>query len=418
MSLLVFNSQFLNIMRKLIRLIIFGVFMVLPILVMGQNRKLLEEKRKGLLKDIKTTDVLLKETAKNKELTYERYIAIKEQVKSRKELVKTIQKEISSYNNSLVRTSYVIEALGEDIDKLKKDYENLLQMAYRRKVMKSDLLFLFSAQSFNDAFKRWQYIKQYDKYRRKQAERILETQQSLERKKVQQEKRKEDKETLLGSEKKHLRKLEQELRTKDKLLKELKTNESSLRKKISKKKDEHESLNVAIETIIEKDFVVNRRNNRTTLKKPNDIENPASTSANYGADFHSNRGKLPWPVNGVISSYFGKQNHPTLKDIIIDNSGIDILARKSAKVKPIADGVVAAVRFVPGNDYLVIVQHGTYYTLYSKLEEHYVKKGDQVSPLEEIGMVRTDSKTGKTELHFEVWRNQVRLNPKDWIARN
>jgi len=406
-------------MRKLIKLTIFCIFMILPILAIGQNRKLLEEKRKGLLKDIKNTDVLLKETAKNKELTYERYITIKAQVSARKELVQTIQKEISSYDNSLVRTSFVIESLGEDIDKLKKDYENLLQMAYRRKVMKSDLLFLFSAQSFNDAFKRWQYIKQYDKYRRKQAKRILETQQSLERKKVQQEERKGDKERLLGSEKSHLLKLEQELKTKNKLLKELKSNESSLRKKISKKKNEHESLNVAIETIIEKDFVVDRRKNRTTTpKKPNNIENPASSAASYGANFHANRKKLPWPVSGVISSYFGKQNHPTLKDIIIDNSGIDILARKSAKVKPIADGVVAAVRFVPGNDYLVIVQHGTYYTLYSKLEEHYVKKGDIVSPSEEIGMVRTDSKTGKTELHFEVWRNQVRLNPRDWIGRN
>jgi murein DD-endopeptidase MepM/ murein hydrolase activator NlpD len=199
------------------------------------------------------------------------------------------------------------------------------------------------------------------------------------------------------------------------LLNELKSNEKTLRKKISKRKGEHENLNVTIENIIEKDLVGGRKKNRTVPDKPS--KNSAS-SIDYSSSFQSGRGNLPWPVRGVISSYFGKQNHPTLKDIIINNSGIDILAMQSSRVKPIAAGEVAAVRFVPGNDYLVIIQHGTFYTLYSKLEEHYVKKGDKVSPSDEIGMVKTDSNTGKTELHFEVWRNQTRLNPRDWIYRH
>lgn len=402
-------------MKKLNKASIFIFLTILPILVVGQSRKQLEDKRKKLLKDIKTTDGLLKETKKNKKLTYERYITIKEQIKVRNELVKTIQEEVNSYDVSLERTADVIISMDEDIEQLKKDYKNLLQMAYRRKLMKSDLLFLFSAQSFNDAFKRWQYLKQYDRYRKKQANRILETQLSLESKLDLQEERKEDKERLLASEKNHLLTLEEELKTKNKLLKELKSNEKTLRKKISKRRNEHESLNVAIENIIEKDFVGNRRKNRNVPDKPSKSN---SSKMDYSNSFQSGRGNLPWPAKGVISSYFGKQNHPTLKDIIIDNSGIDILTKQSARVSPIAEGEVAAVRFVPGNDYLVIVQHGTFYTLYSKLEEHYVKKGDKVSPSDDIGMVRTDSKTGKTELHFEVWRNQTRLNPRDWISRN
>jgi septal ring factor EnvC (AmiA/AmiB activator) len=402
-------------MKKLNKLSLLIILLALPILVIGQNRKQLENKRKGLLKDIKITDQLLKETKKNKNLTYERYLTIKEQIKARNELVKTIQEEVGSYDVSLERTADVIISLDEDIEQLKEDYKNLLQMAYRRKLMKSDLLFLFSSQNFNDAFKRWQYLKQYDRYRKKQATRILETQLSLESKLDLQEDRKEDKERLLASEKNHLLTLEQELKTKNKLLKELKSNEKTLRKKISKRKDEHENLNVAIENIIEKDFVGGRKKNRTVPDKSN---NSPSNKIDYSNSFQSGRGNLPWPVRGVVSSYFGKQNHPTLKDIIIDNSGIDILAIQSARVKPIAEGEVAAVRFVPGNDYLVIIQHGTFYTLYSKLEEHYVKKGDKVSPSDEIGMVRTDSKTGKTELHFEVWRNQTRLNPRDWISKH
>ncbi|MGK0387709.1 MAG: septal ring factor EnvC (AmiA/AmiB activator) [Maribacter sp.] len=402
-------------MKKLNKLLLLIIFLLLPMLMIGQNRKQLEEKRKGLLKDIKVTDQMLKETKKNKNLTYERYITIQEQIKARNELVKTIQQEVGSYDLSLERTADVIISLDEDIEQLKKDYKNLLQIAYRRKLMKSDLLFLFSSQNFNDAFKRWQYLKQYDKHRKKQAKRILETQLSLEGKLDLQEERKEKKERLLASEKNHLLTLEQELKTKNRLLKELKSNEKTLRKKISKRKGEHENLNVTIENIIEKDLVGGRKKNRTVPDKPS--KNSAS-SIDYSSSFQSGRGNLPWPVRGVISSYFGKQNHPTLKDIIINNSGIDILAMQSSRVKPIAAGEVAAVRFVPGNDYLVIIQHGTFYTLYSKLEEHYVKKGDKVSPSDEIGMVKTDSNTGKTELHFEVWRNQTRLNPRDWIYRH
>ena len=403
-------------MRRFNGLGIFCLVLFLPILSFGQARKQLETKRKGLLKDIRNTDQLLKETKRSKELTYERYLTIREQIRKRQELVSTIHEEIISYDASLIRTEEVIESLDEDIIKLKRDYENLLQMAYRRKLMKSDLLFLFSAQSFNEAFKRWQYLKQYDKYRKKQASRIIETQRSLEKKIEQQGEKRKEKERLLASEKNHLLKLEHELKTKNKLLKELKSNEKSLRRKISRKKNEHENLNVAIENIIEKDFVGSRKQNRVLPKKEKNKNN--APSIDYAASFKTNKGKFPWPVRGVVSSYFGKQDHPTLKDIIIDNSGIDILTKRGSKVKPISKGKVAAVRFVPGNDYLIIIQHGSYYTLYSKLEEHYVKKGDIVSPDKEIGMVRTDIKSGKTELHFEVWKNQARLNPRDWISRN
>ncbi len=409
--------RFLLLIKKQDRFFVFLLFLALPIIVFGQSRKNLESKRKDILYEIRKTDDLLRETSKNKELTYEKFITLKKQIENRKELVKTIQEELSYYDESLERTADVIESMNEDILRLKKDYDQLLRFAYRRKLMKSDLLFLFSAQSFNDAFKRWQYLKQYDKYRKKQAYRIIQTQKSLEKKIQKQEERKEEKERLLSSEKSHLLVLEHELTSKNKLLKQLKREEKKLRKKISKKKKAHEQLNIAIEGIIQEGVISQRAESRKPKVK---IEkaNPSSTSNRMlSGDFKSNKGKFPWPVQGVVSSHYGKQAHPTLPDITINNSGIDILTTSHEKVKPIASGVVAAVRFVPGNDYLVIVQHGNYYTLYSKLEEHYVKKGDKVSPNDELGKVRTDGQTGKSELHFEIWKQQTRMNPKWWLSK-
>ncbi len=394
------------------------MFLLLPLLVIGQTRKNLETKRKSILKNIRNTDQLLRETSRNKELTYEKFITTQKQIENRKELIKTIKEELVYYDESLLRTSSVIQSLQDDTDRLKKDYEQLLRFAYKRKLMQSDLLFLFSAQSFNDAYKRWQYLKQYDKYRKKQAYRIIQTQKSLENKIKLQAERKEEKERLLGSEKSHLLVLEHELESKNQLLKQLKSDEKKLRNKISDNKKDHEQLNVALEKIIKEGVIGQRIQNRvkpaTKVIQPK--ENVAENRVLSGS-FRTNKGKYPWPVKGVVSSYYGKQAHPTLPDITIDNSGIDILTTNHALVKPIASGEVAAVRFVPGNDYLVIIKHGQYYTLYSKMEEHFVKKGDKVSPNDTIGKVRTDIKTGKSELHFEVWDKQKRMNPRWWLAK-
>ncbi len=404
-------------MTKSIKSTLLLLVFLIPLISFGQTRKNLEIKRKSILKDIRSTDKLIKETSRNKELTYEKFIALKKQIENRKELVKTIKEELAYYEKSYERTSSVITSLSSDIERLKKDYEQLLRLAYKRKIMQTDLLFLFSAQSFNDAFMRWRYLKQYDKYRKKQAYRIIQTQESLTRKIKKQGELKEEKERLLGSEKSHLLVLEMDLEKKNKIFQQLKREEKKLRKRIKKHKNEHEQLNVAIEKIIKEGVIGNRVENRKPNVKIEKTNAHSSANRKLSGSFKSNKGKFPWPVSGVVSRHYGKQSHPTLPDITINNSGIDILTTNDAKVKPISSGTVAAVRFVPGNDYLVIVQHGNYYTLYSKLEEHYVKKGDTVSAEDTIGKVRTDGKTGKSELHFEIWNKQTRMNPRWWLSK-
>ncbi len=385
---------------------IFIAFTAIP--SYAQERKELEGKRKQLIKDIKATDKLLKETETNKQLTYERYLALKQQIKTRKELVGIIKKELEYIDGSIERTTEVIGLLEEDIERLKDDYSAMLRSAYMRKLMKTDLLFLFSSDDFNKTYKRWQYLKQYDKYRQHQADRIIATRESLERKIKLKEERKLQKEELLNNEKQQLSALQKELKKKDSLLQELKRNEKNLKASIKEKNAKHESLNIAIEGILEEGMVSNR-----TRTKPDSPSTPSVPGATK--DFKSMKGKLPRPVQGTISGYFGKQAHPTIPDVMINNSGIDILCRKGSQAKAVHDGEVLAVRFVQGADYIVVVGHGEYYSLYSKLADHTVKKGDSVSKGDVIGNVATDKSSGKTELHFEIWRLQTRLNPQSWI---
>ncbi len=386
-------------------------FISFPFAFFGQAKKQLENKRKSLLYDIKNTNKILNQTSKNKEQAYERLLAVQVQIKNREALIQTIQEEMEIYEQSIFRSTEVIQSLEQDAIKVKEDYEEMLRMAYRRKLMKSDLAFIFSATNFNKAYKRWQYIKQYDKYRKKQAQRIIATQESLKKKLEQLEYKKEEKTELFISEQNQLVLLNDELKSKKSLYKKLKSNEKKLRNKILQQKKEHESLNKAIEQLIETEIIAQRKRNRTY--------NPSSSDTNQNSSSFKNlKGTLPLPVeNGVISSRFGKQAHPYLPDITIDNSGIDILCQNNANVYPVANGEVAIIKFMPGTDYLVIIQHGEYYTLYSKLENINIKKGEKVNANTIIGNVRKDKKTGKSEMHFEIWKNQTRLNPSYWLKK-
>ncbi len=403
--------KFLPTIKGQIKSILFISLLLLPFIAFGQGRKKLESKRKALLSTLKKNKSLLRETKKNKELTYAQFLALKEQVETRRELLITVREEIGVYTNSITRTQEVVESLENDIIRLKEDYGNLLRLAYKQRTTKSNLLFLFSSANFNDAYKRWQYLRQYDQYRKNQASRIVETQKSLERKIALQAERKQEKEKLLVTEEETLVKLKSEMQEKDNILKKLKSKEKQLRSDIKKKQRQHEQLNTEIENIIKGEVNRRRENNRNArITRTPTVDLSGKTN-----NFRARRGQLPWPLDyGIISSRFGKQAHPTIPDIQIDNSGVDIMTQPAALVKPVFPGTVVAVRYVSGSDYLVIVQHGEYYTLYSQLEDHYVKKDDKVTLDTNLGILANDK---RPELHFEVWRNNIRLNPGDWLKR-
>jgi len=129
--------------------------------------------------------------------------------------------------------------------------------------------------------------------------------------------------------------------------------------------------------------------------------------------FPENKGFLSWPVEGFIANRFGKQRHPTLRDVEIDNNGIDIRTKQNAKVSAVYNGIVVGKSFIPGNYNVLVIRHGDYLTVYSRLEEAYVDKGDGVFSGQNIGKVVTED--GVSIMHFEVWNNKQKEDPANWI---
>ncbi len=392
------------------------LFFLLALSVLpAQSRRDLEDKRKSLLREIDKTNTQLSKTKESKAANLNRYVALQSQINKRQQVIHTIQDEIEHAEAGIQRAQEVTAALSEDIAGLKQDYASLLRRAHRMRQNQNGLVFLFSASGLNDAFRRWQYLRQYERHRRRQANLIRETQEALGAKATQLEQRIAEKQRLLGTQEEQRELLGKEMEDKDRTIQTLKKDESKLAAQLEKQQKSHQKLNSSIETVIREEVTKKKQaaRNPETLKSFS-AKSPTSEPAREDvvSPFSKRKGKLPWPVSdGQVVRKFGQQPHPTLKNVQITNNGIDIRAASRATVSVVFEGKVVGIQFIPGYKNTVVVQHERYYTVYSNLQDVSVSKGDDLAAGQDIGTLGGDT----PELHFEVWREKERLNPAFWI---
>ncbi|HHJ49625.1 MAG TPA: hypothetical protein ENJ88_01815 [Phaeodactylibacter sp.] len=406
-------------------------FLLFALLLIGLNapalhaqnsaeRQKLENKRKKLQKEIAYTNGLLAKTRKSKKITTRRYQAILRQVEARQELIETLREEVDWLDRDMQRDSLVAEALKDDLKQLEEEYGRILRAAFRQKLNDNSWLFVLSAAGINEMLQRWLLLRQYRRFRKRQAALIADTREMLQSRIQKLEERKAEKTKLLEEEQAQSEQLARELSEKDRLLRNLRRDEARLKKELQKKKADQKRLSNAIADIIRK--AENKRKKEDRPAASNPTASPAA-NANPAMDapsrrFFSLRGRLPWPVKkGVVVEEFGTHPHPTVPGLSITNNGIDIKTDPGAKVLAVHQGVVVGVHFISSSHYFVIIQHGIFYTVYSNLESLHVKKGDKVSKGQALGTIYTNPQTRETELHFEVWRNKKHLNPSVWLKK-
>ncbi len=372
-----------------------------------------QEKR---LKEMERTASLLTTTRESKATIIDEYYALQQQINQREKLIGSIQQEINKAANKMESSALAVDSLELEIDKLKIEYGTMIRQAFRSKISNNELLFLFSAGSFDQALKRWRYIQQYGEYRKKQIRLILETQSVLKEQIIGLEQGKSQQERLLQSEESQNIAIQEAIGTKSKLLNKLKKEERFIAALLKEQKIAHEALSQALSSVIFKDIgteTVDKDFRETTADSP-PPKKILSTAITY--QFSQKKGKMPWPIkNGVITRYFGNQAHPIHKKIVINNNGIDIKARSKRSVFSLEEGIVTAIQVVPGYLNTLILQHGDYYSVYSNLETIKVKKGDIVFAQQTIGEVGINTRKDYPELHLEIWKGKIRLNPINWL---
>ena len=400
----------------------------------GQSRAELEKKRRQHEQEIKVTKKLLQETQKKQKVTLNQLEIIGQQIGTRNKLINTIGDEIDLTGKRIIELDQTITTLQADLQSLKDHYAKLILLTYKHRNMHDKIMYILSAESFDQALKRIKSLQLIAEYRQKQATLIVTTQTQLKQNMAELQATKAEKEVLLVDKEREKQELEEDKKEESKVLAGLKNKEKDLRKQLVAKEAAAKRLKKAIEDLIEREIAAARKRAEEEARRKNaatggnnqvaDTKKGSSEmtltpeAAQLANEFNRNKGTLPWPVEqGFVSKSFGVHPHPTLKNITVNNTGTDITTTKGARARAIFKGEVKMKFFVPGMGYAVIIAHGDYYTVYTNLEEVFVKPGDKVVTKQEIGTVMMNEVEEKAELHIEIYKGKVRLNPEDWMFR-
>ncbi len=391
--------------------ILFAILIIFFIGFTQESQKQLEAKREKLEKEIAYTNKLLSEAKSDREVTVSQLRLLNVKINQRTDLLATLKSEIYYLNNKIEKTESSLFSLNEELKNLKQKYSKIAWHAFKYKTAYNKLIFLFSAQDFNQAYQRMRYLDQISSYIRTEAERIKNTEKEKNEilNKLKLEKLAKSK--LLDIEQDEILELEKEQAQKDRLKANLQTKEKQLKSTIKNKEKQTKKLAqqirkiIAAETAPKKDVVSGKVYELTPSEKK------------LTSSFTSNKGKLPWPTSrGVISETFGVHKHPVLKKVKTKNNGINILTSKNSEARSVFNGKVVSITKITNTNIAVIIKHGEFFTVYSNLDKVFVKKGDEVDTKELIGTIHTNLK-GRTELHFEIWKGTSIQNPSYWVLK-
>lgn len=394
--------------------ILFFVFLIGISPSFSQSKSQLKQKKAKIQKELRKLNGLLGETRTNKRKSEIQLLILNKKIGVRKDLIVAIDNEVRFINQEIEHQRVFIDTLQSKLQQLRVQYTKMVQFAYRNRNATNKLIFIFSADDFNQAYKRLKYIHEIAEYREYQVEQIKTTQEKIKEKIDELEEKKERKIRLKENKKLEFSQLQEEQGERTSLYNALRQDEKKLKENINKKKKESQKLNAAIKKIIEREIAEAKKRAEEEKRKGGIGLTPKTVK--LSKDFLNNKGKLPWPVTrGMVSGKFGNQKHEVYEHLTTINNGIDILTNKGTKARAVFNGKVAAVIVLPGGKKAVLIQHGEFFTMYSNLSKVFVEKGDDVSTQEDIGAIITDD-NGKTEIHFEIWQGNQKQNPSLWIA--
>jgi septal ring factor EnvC (AmiA/AmiB activator) len=378
-----------------------------------KSKTQLQREKQESLDKIKETEKILAETGEQKKNSLGELSALNQRISQQESLIKSIRGEVSLLDYDISENNQIIDALSRDLGKLREEYAAMLFSAQKASGKIDKLMFLFSAHSFDQLLMRLKYMEQYGKARQDQAVAIEKVQLILKEQVRVTEVKRGEKNNLLNDElkqNKQLTGLKQKQRT---LVGNLEKQEKQLRKDLEATKKAVAEVDVLIAKIIKEELERAAREARERVNKKSNRET-VDVAVALSASFQDNKSKFSWPVSGFVSQKFGRQAHPVLKGIVIQNDGVNIQTKQGEGVRSVFNGEVSAVAFTPGMGNTVIVRHGEYFTVYTGLKEISVKKGQQVSTNQEIGKVLSNS-DGISELRFQIRKNFDALDPQEWL---
>ena len=415
----------------------------------GKSKKQLQSEITSLQNEISTANQLLKKTKKDREMTLNEVSILDSKIKQREKLIKAYNEQIAVLDEEIKSGQSNIKSLNSDLGKLQKEYAKMIVFANKNRSHYERLGFVFASKDFNRAFRRLRYIREFSDARKLKMDQIAGTEKRISSEVEASRQAREQQAAMLADEKVQKTELQREKEELNRQVANLKKQEGSIQQDIKNKQQQAQKLQKAIDDIIaeeirkaneeaerkrieaEKKAAAKKAKNKdkgktattkptTTTPAPAKEKGMALTPAEktLSNSFVNNKGKLPWPVErGVISSSYGKHASVVSNKVTVTNNGIDIATTAGASARAVFEGEVASVTKLTGSNTVVIIRHGEYFTVYSNLESVTVKRGDKVKTKQNIGKVHTSKTDNKTELHFELLKEQARQNPANWLSK-
>ena len=132
---------------------------------------------------------------------------------------------------------------------------------------------------------------------------------------------------------------------------------------------------------------------------------------------HGVRGTLPWPADGKVVSFFGRQKHPTF-NTYVQRKGIEIRTTEGSLIHAVMTGSVVYADWLKGYGLVIILDHANgFFSLYAHASKILAKSGEQVAEGQPIGETGDTGMIGENTLYFELREGAEPVDPLHWLAK-
>ena len=379
----------------------------------NDQQKKLEAQKLSIQKEIKKINILVSENKKKTKTLLDNIEDVELKISVRNKLIEINNQQSNNLSNQIKNQNNKIYDLEIDLNNLKAEYATIVSNSYKKRSSKIKLMFLFASRDFNQAFSRFQYFKQYTAFRKDQANKITATQQNLTSLIDTLENNRKQRQLIVDENNKIKKELEDEKQMKNSLFKDLEKTNKNYLAEIRKKEKESKLIDNEIQKLIR--LAISESNNNDSS-----VNNFALTPEGriISSNFLSNKGQLPWPLKeGVVTRKFGTQPHPVVRTTTINSTGLMITTSPNSVIKSIFEGEVLSVYGFKGGNPGILIRHGKYISNYQNLSQVFVKKGDKIKAGEEIGIIFTNSISGKAVLKFSIFNELKPVNPQNWLSK-